>query len=345
MDGTDVISLLQWVLRPVGILGVFYGCGFIIESAHQSLLGISQEHAPSAYLMCAGTFLLDVVVMLLKVIDDTPRWVAMVVLAGLAAGFAVTAISRPMLRGLRRHLTALPRRATDLCVRTNRRRRRAAVTLGGLVVLKLIYFDAPLIGFENLLFERVPTENHFLGYGGLIEDRAEAIWHDLVCAHTDKCDPGRDRDDYVRANRYRFLANVAVTIALVLAGAVLTRHPLARAARAAADGAEINLAIIATPLIIALLSVPYVYGKTLRSTHYRRTTVVQANDDELYGYLLSDGDWSVQLFVTHRMVHGEPTDEPAQIWQIPRAQIKAITLVSLDDILSARVIPQASAGG
>jgi hypothetical protein len=281
MDTPDTTPPFQWALRSIGVLGVLYSIGFVIETAHQDLLGIALDNTPLAYLVAAGNCLLDVVLSLFELVEGTTISIG----RSLLSAFAVTTVVFVALAVPFERLTKLSRWVRALIV-------AVIVTLA---VAKVAYFDAPVVPFKDLLFNGFTYDQPFY-LGKFAEPRTERLWHDFFCTRADASPAcGKDRKlEYARTCQEWVLADIGAT-AILWGAAFLVLRGRTSSKKSSSMSDDMTSWLVGIPLAIALLCIPYTYGKLLHSTDFRYASLLGVAGEgvcrgDLQGHILSESE-------------------------------------------------------
>jgi len=328
MDDAESALPFQWIVHSIGVVGVFYGLGFIIENAYQDLLGVTLENSPSVYLISAGNFFFDLVIFCLDALEAVFGSPGLAVVGVLALG-ALT-ITGPML------VNAIA------CVLQSRFRSVTVAVVAILAVSKIAFFDAPVIPLKNLLISEL-TFDHPFYLAGFPERRTTQVWHDVFCsrandspANSQRCDPNATNEDYGRKLRRRFLTDVLVTSVLAGAASLVLRTRGSGKDGGRTPGFDPTVAFIGVPVTVGLLLLPYLYGKTLRPTDFKyaslQVTAPSGNcRGSLQGHVLTEDSSAIQLFT----VIGAQAEFSGleRVCEIPRKQIEQMLIINKRDVL------------
>ena len=329
---------LRKVLQPITLVGGLYACGFIIETAHEDLLGVSLDVSPLAYLVTAGTFLLDLVRFLASWLYTMSLWLCLV---GLIAVSVAVASKIFRMRHQDAHNTSTPQSNPDsrklgsrarLLNAVQRRHGLAAWITSVLLVAKVIYFDAPVFAFSNLLFQELhPNQPSIkLDLGNVFQEHTNAIWNDLLCTRVD-CGT-HDMEFHVRSNRNRFLLDLLVTAVLGISMVALFADDRTGKSWALRLTNDLTMLVVVATFFVALSLVPYCYGKMLYPTEvtFAQLEMVSNRDKEitLEGYLLSENSDTLKLFM--------PSDE-WKVHEFRKAQIQAVKTNRRMDVLKPQI--------
>jgi hypothetical protein len=340
-----VKSFLAWL----GAAGAIYTVGFIIEAAHQSLLGIALPADTTGYIVEAGRLGLDILGLTLS-----PLFLWVPVVAWLAGAGIVVVLAMKRIR-----------RVQDAILTP-----ALVYTLGWLVVLVVsvvvtVAYGLPFVRIDNLLFRslakdfdkqgRLDVNSISFGWTGPIERRTVGIYQDLVCAQDASACGGAkvNTATYQERINKRFFWQVVLTGWVVLAG---TLH-LGHRPNAPGQVATFTETVAICSMAVAVLMVPYVYGKTFRSRAVEEVIVdcgekmrcgdgpkrsslsnVSANLDagraaestvftEMHGYMLARSDKSVIVF----------RKESENLWNIPIENLVDIRVEGFGDPFRHRI--------
>ena len=329
------LDLAKAFLSALGLTGTLVVSGYIIESAHQQLLGTESRYlGTTAYIGSASQFLLDLGLLFTRVGIVKPALLALLVAGVLLVGRFVRRRQnrvRKLLRPWRRHLMLL-------------------VAAG--VLLNILFYLLPAIKVENILtgnlqqlFEDAPNIvwTHF----GIAS--SERLWLNTICGHMPnlpaddslakeynemsktcmKFAPAGSKEDYqefyetqTQAQLAQDVLNVLALTALGLLVAIASGHLMLRLMDWEAMLAGLLLAV-------NLVGVPYQYGKSVRLKPVRFATIYLEPDLKIFG------DYKTGFILYEEDSGFTFLDAQARkIWFVPRSKATALEVQSIDDVLA-----------
>jgi hypothetical protein len=348
-------SFLDVVLTAAGLVGCLTAVGFIVESAYQNALGVSMQFlAPQSYILSGGTFLLELLALTLRWCGAHVWWVVAATL-----GVSLSALTLFRWKWHRSQATGT----------------LILVALAALCIANLVLFDIPTVYLQNLWGSQGRIKNAFgiqtpdkVRRNTWAERRSLLLLHTLACAHMPRdvsqnkdlaaaktgcggtVSSLSDLDDFV----FGCAGMTAVAILCVIWRSHLRyRSELRR-------GALLRTAVIAL-LVVNVLTVPYLYGKSLRFTGGATATiyyspldappkaadnpsgagkkpvatapqdgpkVIRAADTEPpheNGIIAAESDAEVVFL---------DTSKKGEFWYLPRSRVTLIKVFEPDDILT-----------
>jgi hypothetical protein len=249
---------LSWALSAAGLAGCLVTLGFIVESAYQNALGVSMQFlAPQSYILSGGTFLLDLLALTLRWCGAHVWWVV--------AAMVCISVSALTLFRWKWHAS----QAIGTLI---------LVALAALCIANLVLFDIPTVYLQNLWGSQGRIKDAFgivtpdkVRRNTLAERRSLDLLRTLVCAHMPR-DVGRN--NALEAAKMRcggtvsslndlddFMFGCAGLTAAAILCVIWRSHSRFRSELR--RGGLLRTAIIAL-LAVNVLTVPYLYGKSLR---------------------------------------------------------------------------------
>jgi len=324
------LRAMKWALGSVGVTGALYATGYIIEYAHQSLLGVViTKPLTIDYLLLGGTFFLDVwrdlIRLLRDILTDLPRrlWDHPLLTAAVLGGSLLLVVSA-------RFLARRPRLLSRLHPFRRVRWWLGVLTVIILSVVEMFWLDWPLLPIDNLLIETATLDRHF-NVRPELKPPVQHIWQLIVCSRITndteaKCGPRPD--DYRRQLRDAFLLNFVLTLFLSLVGGLLAvkhnpnhRRPPALPFRVLRI---VFRAILLLTLIHNIVALPYTYGKTIHSTDVREAILEYETGGDLDGLILAQDNRTITIFdTTHQ-----------QLLELSRTQVRHLRF------LGTRTVPR-----
>lgn len=350
-------SVAKWLIPSFGVL--FALVGYVVHAAHRSLLGFpaGADGAPAGgYATDAADFLRYVLTL---VGDEVVAFASFrgvplgghgltVALCGLAAAAAIG-------YAMSKHGRADTRRAAQAL----------GIVLLVLLSTKFVNFDAPLMRIENVIvgvgvdtalraeqamtqpFSIRVTETRAGLVDTFISGRATEVWRLLVCSRigvpvannpefggTQSCKGGTDSNK--RLLRGEFNVQLLFGLMIALCGAMLLRL------RAAAGTAAALLAFA------YLLTVPYAYGKLVKSVDFVYALVRfapeslrgQVKKGEVYAFVVSrtSSDATLLEAIPEECSIGDST--VLRFSSLPMSKVAAIEQIYLRDVFTWAVLKQ-----
>ena len=332
---------------------MFYAIGFIIESAHQSLLGIPIEPGTGmVYLMTTGQFALDVSVLVLRWVADLFGRLSLLwsLTAVLGSGIALTLLNRShLLRNVRSSAADAWLQARAKHRHVFNLTRHPSIIRASLMVIAFAVVAAyalPLVPLEDFLFRASFDAADGVKSGRapwLIGERAHRVYWDLVCSRNashSNC-AQNERIRYKRRLENRLVIHFLFTAIVTLAGmCFLGRSRVGSPVTEATTNRSLWDGVVAVALVLTGLTVPYAYGKMIKSTELPEVVVdcdkrancpgipVRGNEgNELHAFILSQREKSVILWDKH--LH--------YVWELPRENVRVTKIERLSDVLESRI--------
>jgi hypothetical protein len=246
-------SPLHWIVASLGLSGLFAASGYIVRFSEENLLGVTltTDSLATSNALEGARFLVDICIFIIQ----HPWYVA-----GSVAAVAAAA-------GLRRLAFVAPRHPRV-------RSFVATVLLLVAATANLSLMIVPALDPKNLLFDRTPLQakDTTIQLPSALQDRANAFRKAIVCSRVE-CDALTPSEGVYRSQLDSWFGiYVFVTLALLVIGASLLstwRFPSGQPWYL-----DAGKGLLALALVLNVLAVPVLYGRTLLKPELKELHVV-----------------------------------------------------------------------
>lgn len=307
-----VPAVVKWVGSSIGLGTLLVAIGYIVVSAREALLGVELHGAVSTadYALVGGRFFSDVMTLLQRRGAD---WMALLI--GVLIVLALCAFAAQRFR-VRYSFQWTP---VSYVI--------AVLALAVLLALNWAYFDLPFAYIENVLL-RAPGAS-LRGVGGDVSEHVDSVWVLFRSAHSGDLNEARRSAATLET---RFVLNLFFTLLLAAAYAGLS---IQRRRLHPDDGAVtwrtfvlLMRGVSALLILLNLFAIPYVYGKSIRSTAFPAVSLRFGDGvPEQYrmrtGILLAASDDTLTFY----------DDEKRLVWQMPRRALQLQQTLRTEDVV------------
>jgi hypothetical protein len=321
-----------WLVTSIGLTGALYAVGYVIEASYQEFLGILT--APSGtldYLLAAGEFALTVVRAFVDLLLNLPRLgreqltFTLVVILLAAVGLAVIAwlvfgghARRAWHGASARHAHYWPSRRLWLA---------ASFVVMILSGFEMWWLAWPTLPIENVLVAKDLLRDRFgadlfrppwvkspeNAPTPVVRARTLQIWKDIVCSRLESAPPGV-------CGRRLFLESIFLTGVLTWLTVNLVLIPGNRRGLAHSvswdGGTGLAALLLLGSMLVNVGSLLQAYSRIARPTEAREIVAQYQTGGVIIRGTFQDGPDSVVRLVNR--------DDENRLWEIPRAQVRAI---------------------